>query len=79
MLYEVITGVAQEEIETVLGEKLRVAGSDNTAPKAPGMLTSHYAPSLPVRLGQRRPPGARDGLLLAVAFTSGAAVSYNFV
>jgi len=43
-------GVAQEEIETVLGEKLRVAGSDNTAPKAPGMLTSHYAPSLPVRL-----------------------------
>jgi len=43
-------GLPQEEIETALGMKVSVAGADDTAPKSPGMLTSHYAPSLPVRM-----------------------------
>lgn len=43
-------GLAQEEIEAALGEKIAVAGSDDSTPASPGMLTSHYAPSLPVRL-----------------------------
>lgn len=43
-------GLAQEDIEQALGEKIMVAGSDDAAPKSPGMLTSHYAPSRPVRL-----------------------------
>ena len=43
-------GVTQEEIETVLGRAVGVAGAEDGAPKAPGMLSSHYAPALPVRL-----------------------------
>lgn len=43
-------GLPQEEIERALGAALAVAGSDDTAPASPGMLTSHYAPSVPVRV-----------------------------
>jgi L-threonylcarbamoyladenylate synthase len=43
-------GLAQEAIEEALGAPAAVAGSDDTAPASPGMLTSHYAPSVPVRL-----------------------------
>ena len=42
-------GLPQEEIEAVLGSAVAVAGADDRAPRSPGMLTSHYAPSLPVR------------------------------
>jgi L-threonylcarbamoyladenylate synthase len=42
-------GIAAEEIEAVLGTKLaRVSKEDRIA--APGMLASHYAPRLPVRI-----------------------------
>ncbi|MRG72695.1 threonylcarbamoyl-AMP synthase [Alphaproteobacteria bacterium HT1-32] len=44
-------GVTQEEIEKLTGP-VRLAASDDTAPKSPGQLTSHYAPSLPVMLDQ---------------------------
>lgn len=42
-------GIAQEEIEAALGKAVAVAGALDGAPRSPGMLTSHYAPSLPVR------------------------------
>jgi L-threonylcarbamoyladenylate synthase len=41
-------GVAMEELETLLGPLALPSAED--APRAPGMLASHYAPSLPVRL-----------------------------
>lgn len=43
-------GLATEAIEACLGQPLARAGSDDQAPTSPGMLTSHYAPSRPVRL-----------------------------
>jgi len=44
-------GVTAERLEAELGEPLlRAAARDRTAPKSPGMLDSHYAPALPVRL-----------------------------
>jgi len=43
-------GVTQEEIETVLQQSVAVASSNENSPRSPGMLLSHYAPSLPVRL-----------------------------
>lgn len=46
-------GLSREAIEAVLGEPLRRAGSDDEAPAAPGMLTSHYAPHARLRLGAR--------------------------
>jgi L-threonylcarbamoyladenylate synthase len=65
-------GVATEELETLLGPL--AAPSPEDAPRAPGMLASHYAPSLPMRLnaasvgaseallafGPDAPPGAKE-------------------
>ncbi|HET7595080.1 MAG TPA: L-threonylcarbamoyladenylate synthase [Stellaceae bacterium] len=42
-------GVPVEEIEAAIGPIDRTADAD-TAPRGPGMLPSHYAPSLPLRL-----------------------------
>jgi L-threonylcarbamoyladenylate synthase len=41
--------VLREEIEDLIGP-IRVSQGDPTAPKSPGQLESHYAPSVPVRL-----------------------------
>lgn len=43
-------GVTTESIEALLGLSLVIAGSDDTAPKSPGMLTSHYAPARLLRM-----------------------------
>ncbi|MTI10430.1 threonylcarbamoyl-AMP synthase [Rhodospirillaceae bacterium RKSG073] len=43
-------GVAAEAIEAMLGCKLLRADTDDTAPKSPGMLSSHYAPVSKIRL-----------------------------
>ncbi len=40
--------VTREEIESIIGPVL--TAEDSAAPKSPGMLASHYAPGLPVRL-----------------------------
>jgi len=42
-------GIPQEDLEEVLGP-IRIAGVDDNAPKSPGMLSRHYAPSIPMRL-----------------------------
>ena len=70
-------GVAIEELETLLGPL--AAPADDETPRAPGMLASHYAPNLPLRLnatsisageallafGMDPPPGARETLYLS--------------
>jgi L-threonylcarbamoyladenylate synthase len=43
-------GTPRTEIEAMIGRPLALAGADDTAPRAPGMMTSHYAPAAPVRL-----------------------------
>jgi L-threonylcarbamoyladenylate synthase len=43
-------GLAAEAIEAEVGP-LATAGDDAGAPRSPGRLASHYAPSLPLRLG----------------------------
>jgi L-threonylcarbamoyladenylate synthase len=50
-------GVTAEALTALLGP-LAAAGGDPVAPRGPGMLASHYAPSLPVRLAAADPrPG----------------------
>jgi len=49
-------GIAAEEIEAVTGTLLH-AGSDDHAPKSPGMMSRHYAPETPVRLNAERAEG----------------------
>ena len=55
-------GLPQEEIEAALGTAVSVAGTEDGAPRSPGMLASHYAPSLPVRSGAAR-AGPGEALL----------------
>jgi L-threonylcarbamoyladenylate synthase len=42
--------IARERIEAVLGRPLAPVGAEGTAPRAPGMLPSHYAPAAKLRL-----------------------------
>lgn len=65
-------GVTLEALEAVLGPVARAAEDDAAVPRAPGMLASHYAPALPVRLEARdvRP----DEALLAFGRPVGPAV-----
>ena len=42
-------GIAREDIEAVIGTVAVSDGSDD-APRSPGMLQRHYAPSIPIRL-----------------------------
>lgn len=46
--------ITPDELAAVFGP-VEVAGGSNLTVKAPGMLTSHYAPTLPVRLNADRP------------------------
>ncbi len=72
--------VTLEQLEAVIGPiELASATEGATAPRSPGMLASHYAPSLPLRLnatavepgeallafGNDAPPGARETLWLS--------------
>ncbi|WP_026461813.1 L-threonylcarbamoyladenylate synthase [Adhaeribacter aquaticus] len=45
-------GLALEEIEAVIGEKIIKIKTSSSNPTAPGMLSSHYAPRKKVILGQ---------------------------
>lgn len=67
-------GLPREAIEAVLGRPLAAAQGEAAAPRAPGMLASHYAPAARVRLnattiapgeaallfGREDPPGVRE-------------------
>ena len=44
-------GIALEEIESFLGQKIAVQAHSSSNPQAPGMLLSHYAPRKPFVLG----------------------------
>ncbi len=57
-------GVPRAAIEQVLGAPLAAAPAprEQTAPRAPGMLASHYAPRTPLRL-EAREVGPREALL----------------
>ena len=45
-----VGGIITELLERQLGE-LQIVAEDDTSPKAPGMLTRHYATSIPLRMG----------------------------
>ncbi len=51
-------GITRETLEAELGPIALAKASDLGGPRSPGMLSSHYAPALPVRLDARSPrPG----------------------
>ena len=46
-------GLSREDIEAVIGPVALSDGSDH-APRSPGMLSRHYAPSIPIRLNVKQ-------------------------
>lgn len=73
-------GVPREEIEAVLGVTLRGPEGDQAAPRAPGMLASHYAPRARVRLDAADIRPGEAALLFgpgAVMGLEGAAIALN--
>lgn len=54
-------GIAREELEAVIGPIALSDGSED-APKSPGMLERHYAPSIPLRLNAKK-AGPGEALL----------------
>jgi L-threonylcarbamoyladenylate synthase len=62
-------GIAAEDVEAVLGAPLARAAADPDLPRSPGMLASHYAPSLPVRLNAAA--AAADEALLGFGAIAG--------
>lgn len=70
-------GVPAEAIEALLGEALlRPDGPDETAPRSPGQLLSHYAPGLPVRLNAEA-VGADEALLAFGPALPGAGATFQ--
>lgn len=68
-------GITLEQLRAELGAVAVADGHDETSPKSPGMLLSHYAPSLPVRLNA---PQAEEGeLLLGFGPAPGAAANLS--
>jgi len=44
-------GLSLEELEDCLGEKITFTKNSSSNPKAPGMLSAHYSPGIPVLFG----------------------------
>ena len=61
-------GITRDQVAEVLGTDVVMAETDDNAPKSPGMLTSHYAPGLPVRLNATAADQKKYGHEILLAF-----------
>ena len=61
-------GITRDRVAEILGTDVVMAETDDNAPKSPGMLTSHYAPGLPVRLNATAPDQKKYGHEILLAF-----------
>jgi L-threonylcarbamoyladenylate synthase len=61
-------GITRDQVAEILGTDVVMAETDDNAPKSPGMLTSHYAPGLPVRLNADAPDQKKYGHEILLAF-----------
>lgn len=70
-------GVSLEELEVVLGDVRSEVVIDDTAPSAPGQLSSHYAPNARVRLNAEAPSLGEAWLGFGADPERGSAISLN--
>ena len=68
-------GATREAIEAVIGPVVLAEGTD-AAPRGPGMLTSHYAPVLPLRL-DATDPRPDEALLAFGPAPAGAGLTFS--
>ncbi|WNK01574.1 L-threonylcarbamoyladenylate synthase [Thalassospiraceae bacterium LMO-JJ14] len=66
-------GLSKEDIESVIGP-LAMAGSDDHAPKSPGMMSRHYAPKAKLRMNAL---SAESGEVFVGFGTTGTPGGYN--
>ncbi len=68
-------GITRDDIEAMIGPVGVANGGEESAPRSPGMLAAHYAPSLPLRMNAA---SARPGeALLGFGATRGAAMNLS--
>lgn len=65
-------GVTREALETILGAPLATVQEKAATLKSPGMLESHYAPTLPVRLNVTKPLATEALLSFGSTIPAGA-------
>ncbi len=65
-------GTAVETIEAILGQAVEVRTRGSSRPEAPGMLSSHYSPGIPIQLVERL-QGAGTQVRAIVRFGGGPA------
>ncbi len=70
-------GVTAEELSDMIGPLAAPTAADADAPKSPGMLASHYAPELPLRLDARDVKPREALLAFGVCSIVGAAAVEN--
>ena len=70
-------GVTAEELADAIGPLVAPAAADAGAPKSPGMLASHYAPELPLRLDAKDVQPREALLAFGVCTIAGAAAVEN--
>jgi L-threonylcarbamoyladenylate synthase len=70
-------GITQEAIEALLGKPLATMQEKQAMLKSPGMLESHYAPSLPVRLNVTAPLASEALLAFGTTVPAGAMHTLN--
>ena len=69
-------GITLEELRNVVPDVIASGAQDPAAPRSPGQLLSHYAPSLPVRLNAAE-VGENEGLLAFGRPLPGAKALFN--
>jgi L-threonylcarbamoyladenylate synthase len=70
-------GVTAEELADAIGPLVAPAAADAGAPKSPGMLASHYAPELPLRLDAKDVQPREALLAFGPCSIAGAAAAEN--
>jgi L-threonylcarbamoyladenylate synthase len=70
-------GVTREQLEMILGKKIALHEGATDAPASPGMLASHYAPHLPLRLNAETIAGKEAYLGFGPGLAKGGAAHLN--
>jgi L-threonylcarbamoyladenylate synthase len=70
-------GVTAETIAGLIGPLRQTAGGDDAVLRSPGLLTSHYAPHLPLRLNALNPDPDEALLAFGPDVPDGAAITAN--
>jgi len=70
-------GITHEQLERIVGYTVEMHAGSSDAPAAPGMLASHYAPNLPIRLNAETAKEGEAYLSFGPQMVKGAVAHLN--